>query len=565
MLKLSDTVERKFIETIDISDWEIETDTGFEEISQIQKTIEYDVWYLETESGLFLECADDHIVFDENFNEVFVKNLIPNISYIQTKNGISLVTKIINTDVSENMYDITVNSENHRYYTNNILSHNTITTASFILWYIFFNPDKNVAILANKAAVAREILARIVASFERIPFFLQPGVKILNKGSVELGNSSRIIASATSSSAIRGFSVSLLYLDEFAFVDNAEEFFRSVIPTISSGETTKVIISSTPNGLNLFHKLWKDAIDGNNDYVPTEITWDQVPGRDESWKNLQIAQLGEHGFRQEFGNEFLGSSNTLISGYKLQSLTWEKPKLDSDSLIILEEPIQNHNYVISVDSSRGVENDYSVAIVIDTTQIPYKIVARFKDNTTRPILLPNIIVDLAKKYNMAFLLIERNTVGQTVAESCYWDLEYENIFTTIPGKSGQELRSSFSKSNKIGVEMTSQVKRLGTSILKTLVEEDKLINYTEDIVNELYSFINKHGSWGGEAGKHDDLVMSLVLFSWATNQSFFKEITNSDLRKSFFDSQEEMVEEIYSFAGITTGSEEETADNSWLI
>ncbi len=210
MLKLSDTVERKFIETIDISDWEIETDTGFEEISQIQKTIEYDVWYLETESGLFLECADDHIVFDENFNEVFVKNLIPNISYIQTKNGISLVTKIINTDVSENMYDITVNSENHRYYTNNILSHNTITTASFILWYIFFNPDKNVAILANKAAVAREILARIVASFERIPFFLQPGVKILNKGSVELGNSSRIIASATSSSAIRGFSVSLV-------------------------------------------------------------------------------------------------------------------------------------------------------------------------------------------------------------------------------------------------------------------------------------------------------------------------------------------------------------------
>lgn len=205
MLKLSDTVERKFIETIDISDWEIETDTGFEEISQIQKTIEYDVWYLETESGLFLECADDHIVFDENFNEVFVKNLIPNVSYIQTKNGISLVTKVIKTDVSENMYDITVNSENHRFYSNDILSHNTITISSYILWYVFFNADKTVAILANKGAVAREILSKIVTAYKTIPFFLQPGATTFNKGSIELGNNSRIIASSTSSSSIRGF------------------------------------------------------------------------------------------------------------------------------------------------------------------------------------------------------------------------------------------------------------------------------------------------------------------------------------------------------------------------
>jgi phage terminase large subunit-like protein len=440
----------------------------------------------------------------------------------------------------------------------------TTTVASFLLWYAIFTSDKDIAILANKAATAREILSRITLALENLPFFLQPGVKALNKGSLEFGNNSKIFAAATSSDSIRGKSCALIYIDEYAFVDNAEEFFKSTFPTISSGNETKTIISSTPNGMNHYYKLWRDAVEKRNNFVPMEISWNMVPGRDENWKREQMEILGEHGFRQEYGNEFLGSSNTLISGHKLQSLTWEKPKLDSGSLIILEEPIQNHNYVVTVDSSRGVENDYSVAVVIDTTQIPYKIVARFKDNTTRPILLPNIIVDLAKKYNKAFLLIERNTVGQTVAESCYWDLEYENIFTNIPGKSGQELRSSFSKSNKIGVEMTSQVKRLGTSILKTLVEEDKLINYTEDIVNELYSFINKSGSWGGESGKHDDLVMSLVLFSWATNQSFFKEITNSDLRKSFFVLQEEFVEEVYSFAGITTGSEE-TADNSWLI
>jgi Terminase RNaseH-like domain/Terminase large subunit, T4likevirus-type, N-terminal len=498
----------------------------------------------------YVKCAEDPIYFIENYVEI---NSLD-------KGFVKFRTRGYQKELIQKFF-----KHNKNIVLSSRQSGKSITTAAFILWYIFFNPDKNVAILANKAAVAREILARIVASFERVPFFLQPGVKVLNKGSVELGNSSKIIAAATSASAIRGFSCNLLYLDEFAFVENAEEFFRSVIPTISSGNTTKVIISSTPQGLNLFHKLWKDAVDGNNDYIPTEITWDQVPGRDEAWKNLQMAQLGEHGFRQEFGNEFLGSSNTLISGYKLQSLTWEKPLKQSNSLIILEEPKENHNYVISVDSSRGVENDYSVAIVIDTTTVPYKIVARFKDNTTRPILLPNIIVDLAKKYNRAFLLIERNTVGQTVAESCYWDLEYENIFTTIQGKKGQELRSSFSKSNKIGVEMTTQVKRLGTSILKTLVEEDKLIQYTEDIVTELYSFINKSGTWGGEAGKHDDLVMALVLFSWASNQLFFKEITNSDLRKSFLTEQSEAEEEIYSFAGISDGSEIEEIDNSWLF
>lgn len=356
-----------------------------------------------------------------------------------------------------------------------------------------------------------------------------------------------------------------VYCDEYGFIDNAEEFFKSTFPTISSGTDSKFIVSSTPNGLNHYHKLWKDAADGKSEFVPFEITWNMVPGRDEIWKKTQLEILGEHGFRQEYGNEFLGSSNTLISGHILQSLTWVKPIKENASYLVLEEPKVAHNYVISVDSSRGVEADYSVAVVIDTTSIPYTIVARFKDNTTRPIMLPNIIVDLAKKYNNAFLLIERNTVGQTVAESCYWDLEYENIFTTITGNRGQELRNSFTKSNKIGVEMTTSVKRLGASILKTLVEEHKLVSFTEDIVDELYSFINKSGSWGGESGKHDDLVMALLLFSWATREPFFKEITNSDLRRSFLEKQEQSQDEIYSFAGITDGSETETEDISWLF
>lgn len=563
MFKLSDTIERKFIDSIDISEWEIETDTGFESISQIHQTIEYVVWYLETENDLHLECADDHILFDENFSEVFVKNLVPNVSYIQTKYGPSLITKCYVTTRKENMFDITVNSDNHRFYSNDILSHNTVTTAAFILWYSLFNPDKTIAILANKAPIAREILARIIAALERVPFFLQPGAKTLNKGSIEFGNNSRIIAAATSSDGIRGYSVNFLYLDEFAFVDNDVEFFKSVFPTISSGDSTKIAISSTPHGLNLFYKLFKDAKEGKNNFIPFEISWDMVPGRDENWKMQQLEILGEYGFRQEYGNEFLGSSNTLISGDVLQKLTWETPIISDITKTILEEPKEHHNYVITVDSSRGVGEDYSVAIVIDVTSYPYKIVCTYRDNKIRPILLSNVICDLAKKYNSAFLLIERNTVGQTVAESCYYDLEYENIFTTAQGKKGQELRNSFGKSYKLGVEMTSQVKRLGSYMLKTLIEESKLINFTDNIITELYTFVNKNNTWVAETGKHDDLVMSLVLFSWAVNQSFFKDITNSDLRLSLM--EEENEQEVFSFAGISNGKEIVESDISWLF
>ena len=506
--------------------------------------------YTQDEFAEYIKCSKDPIYFIETWVKIVSldRGLIPLILRDYQKDLI--------VSLMENRFSIILAARQ---------AAKTTTVATFLLWYAIFNSDKTVAILANKAATAREILSRVTLALENLPFFLQPGVDVLNKGSLEFGNNSQIFTAATSTDSIRGQSPNCVYCDEYGFIDNAEDFFKSTFPTISSGSDSKFIVTSTPNGLNHYHKLWKDAENKKSEFVPFEITWNMVPGRDEIWKKTQLEILGEHGFRQEYGNEFLGSSNTLISGHTLQSLTWVKPIKENASYLILEEPKDNHNYVISVDSSRGVEADYSVAVVIDTTLIPYTIVARFKDNTTRPISLPNVIVDLAKKYNNAFLLIERNTVGQTVAESCYCDLEYENIFTTITGKRGQELRNSFAKSNKIGVEMTTGVKRLGASILKTLVEEHKLVSFTEDIVDELYSFINKSGSWGGESGKHDDLVMALLLFSWATRESFFKEITNSDLRRSFLEKQEHSQDEIYSFAGITDGSETETEDISWLF
>lgn len=511
------------------------------------KKIELQEEYSPDQIKEYVKCSQDPIYFIENYVEI---NSLD-------KGFVKFILRGYQRDLIKSLHE-----NNKTIILSSRQSGKTVTTAAFILWYALFNPDKTIAILANKAPIAREILARIIAGLERVPFFLQPGTKTLNKGSIEFGNDSRIIASATSSDGIRGMSCNFLYLDEFAFVDNDVEFFKSVFPTISSGDSTKIAISSTPHGLNLFHKLFKDAKDGKNDFTPFEISWDMVPGRDENWKISQLEILGEHGFRQEYGNEFLGSSNTLIAGHILQTLTWEEPIRLDETKTILEDPKENHNYVITVDSSRGVGEDYSVAIVIDVTSYPYKIVCTYRDNNIRPILLSNVIVEMAKKYNGAFLLIERNTVGQTVAESCFYDLEYENIFTTSQGKKGQELRNSFGKSFKLGVEMTSQVKRLGSYMLKTLVEENKLINFTDKIIMEFYTFVNKNNTWMAESGKNDDLVMSLVLFSWAVNQPFFKDITNSDLRLSLMEESQEG--EVLSF-WVSDGKESENSDNSWLF
>jgi hypothetical protein len=500
----------------------------------------------------YVKCSKDPIYFIENYYKIISldSGLIP----------LSLrgYQKDLVLSLWENRFSIILAARQ---------AAKTTTVASFLLWYALFNSDKTVAILANKAATAREILSRITLALENVPFFLQPGVDTLNKGDIEFGNNSKIFTSATSTDSIRGRSPNCVYVDEYAFIENAELFFKSTFPTVSSGTESKFMISSTPNGLNHYHKLWKDSKDGLNEFVPFEITWDQVPGRDDNWKKTQLDILGENGFRQEYGNEFLGSSNTLIAGHVLQSLTWKNPVSEIKGFSVLESPKEDRNYTIVVDSSRGVGADYSTAIVIDTTDVPYKITATFRDNTIRPIRLPQILVEIAKHYNNAFLLIERNTIGQTVADSCYYDYDYENIFTTISGKKGQELRNSFSKSNQIGVEMTSKVKRIGVFILKTLIEESKITYLTEEIVSELYTFSSKNGSWSAEVGKHDDLVMPLVLFSWATTQPFFKEITNSDLRAAILQEQEEEISELYSFASIQDGKNTFKGDDdydNWL-
>jgi len=431
----------------------------------------------------------------------------------------------------------------------------TIVTA-YLLWYVLFNDNVNVAILANKAATAREMLGRLQLSYENLPKWLQQGILGWNKGSLELENGSKILAASTSASAVRGMSFNIIFLDEFAFVPNhiAEQFFSSVYPTISSGQKTKVIIISTPHGMNMFYKLWHDAERKANEYIPTEVHWSQVPGRDEVWKEQTIKNTSEGQFKVEFECEFLGSVDTLISASKLRIMPYEDPILQNRGLAVYENVIEDHNYIITVDVSRGIGGDYSAFCVFDTTTLPYKLVGRYKNNEIKPIVLPNIIVDVAKNYNNAYILCEVNDIGGQVADIIQFDLEYENLLmAAMRGRAGQQLGQGFSgKKTQLGVKMSTAVKQVGCSNLKALIEDDKLMIQDYDTIAELTTFIQKGNSFQAEDGCHDDLAMCLVMFAWMAMQEYFKEMHDNDVRQRIYDDQRDSIEQDMSPFGFVS-------------
>ena len=437
----------------------------------------------------------------------------------------------------------------------------TIVTA-YLLWYVLFNDNVNVAILANKAATAREMLGRLQLSYENLPRWLQQGILQWNRGSLELENGSKILAASTSASAVRGMSFNIIFLDEFAFVPNhiAEQFFSSVYPTISSGKSTKVIIISTPHGMNMFYKLWHDAERDANNYIPTEVHWSQVPGRDDKWKEQTIRNTSEQQFRVEFDCEFLGSVDTLISPSKLRVMPYEDPIKQNRGLAIYENVQEEHNYILTVDVARGIGGDYSAFCVFDTTTIPYKMVARYKNNEVKPIVLPNIIVDVAKNYNGAYILCEVNDIGGQVADIIQYDLEYENLLmAAMRGRAGQQLGQGFSgKKTQLGVKMSTAVKQVGCSNLKALIEDDKLIIKDYDTIAELTTFIQKGNSFQAEDGCHDDLAMCLVMFAWMAMQEYFKEMHDNDVRARIYADQRDSIEQdMAPFGFINDGQEED--------
>jgi hypothetical protein len=500
----------------------------------------------------FLKCKEDPVYFARNYVKIVSldRGLVPfNMYPFQEK-------------LIQNFHDNRFNICKMPRQTGK-----STTCVSYLLHYAVFNDNVNIAILANKASTARDLLGRLQLAYENLPKWMQQGIIAWNKGSLELENGSKISANSTSSSAVRGGSYNVIFLDEFAFIPNhiADDFFASVYPTISSGQSTKVIIVSTPRGMNHFYRMWHDAERDKNEYVPTDVHWSEVPGRDDKWKEQTIANTSEQQFRVEFECEFLGSTNTLINASKLKNFVYENPIKRNAGLDIYENPKPENNYLITVDVARGLGNDYSAFIVFDITEFPYKVVAKYRNNEIKPMLFPNIIEEVGKAYNNSWLLVEVNDIGDQVASIMHYDLEYDNILmASMRGRAGQIVGTGFSgKKSQLGVRMTAAVKKLGCSNLKMLLEDDKLLTVDYEIINELTTFSQKHNSFEAEDGCNDDLAMCLVIFAWLVQQDYFKEMTDNDVRKRIYEEQRNQIEQdMAPFGFISDGLDENSFTDS---
>ena len=489
------------------------------------KKVGVDISFTEEQAAEFVKCSEDPVYFIRTY------------------------VKIVNVDHGLVSFDMWTFQEDmvRDFHTNRFSIckmprqvGKTTTTVGYMLWCVLFQQDYTIAILANKGQLAQEILSRLQKAYEYLPLWLQQGIIVWNKRNIELENGSKIYAYATSAAGVRGGTYNLIFLDEFAFVPKnmADDFFTSTYPVISSGQTTKVIIVSTPCGLNHFYKMWVDATEKRSLYKPIEVHWSMVPGRDAKWRDETIRNTSEEQFRQEFETEFIGSAATLISGAKLRSLAFYNPLSSIDGLDIYEEPLPGHLYIATVDCSEGVGADYSAINVVDVSQVPYKQVAKYRSNKLPLLFFPTIIYSIASRYNEAFALIETNNIGQQVVDILHYDLEYENIYKLEHHHiKGQSISGGFKRSTSFGIKTTKSVKKIGCANLKTLVESDKLIVNDFDTIAEMNTFVRIRDSYAAEEGNNDDLVMGLVLFAWLAAQSYFKDSTNIDIRRVLLEEQ----------------------------
>lgn len=498
----------------------------------------------------WVKCSEDPLYFIQNYMKIITLN-----------EGLKLFKP---WPYQENMIKSFVDNR-YSIVTTARQAGKSTTTCGFILWYIIFHPDKTVALLANKGETAREILGRVQLAYQHLPKWLQQGIKEWNKGSFELENNSRVIAAATSASAIRGYTINLLFIDEAAHIDNWDEFFTSVYPTISSGTESKIILVSTPNGLNHFYSTWVNAKEGRNGYKPILVNWKEVPGRDENWKQDTLSGMNFdlEKFNQEYECEFLGSSGTLIAGWKLKELVHQSPMVERDGMIQYFQPEKDHVYIMICDVSRGKGLDYSAFQVLDVTKMPYNQVCVFRNNSVTPLDYADIIHRTAKSYNDAYVLVEINDIGEQVSSSLQFDFGYENLlFTENAGRSGKRITTGFGgkKADK-GIRTTRIVKSIGCSMLKLLIEQNQFIINDFHTINELSTFSKKGNSYEAEPGKHDDLVMCLVLFAWMSDQQYFKDYTNINTLMTLRDKTEDEIEQDLSPFGFIEDGREEFIDD----
>ena len=509
------------------------------------KPIGYEHNFTKEEFEEFVKCESDPVYFIENYCQIVTldKGLQPFKLYDCQKKKVDFIMNNRKTILMEGRQQ-----------------GKTVTAAACILHYSIFNADKNIAIMANKTAAAREVLNRYQTMYEHLPIWMQQGVKTWNKGDVDLENGSRVFTSAPTSSGIRGKSVNWLYIDEAAIIPNniADEFFASVYPTISAGETTKILLTSTPLGYNHFWKFWNESEKGTNGFENMFIPHTEIPGRDDAWIEEQFKLLGEVKFNQEVLCDFLGSTNTLISGKALSTMSSVDPVYKKDGLDIYEEPQEDKYYVISADTARGIGGDYSAFIVVDITQMPFKVVGKYRDNKISPLLYPDFINKVAKDYNGAYVLLETNDIGQQVVDILHQELEYENIFSCVQEKNKQYVSPGFGKQSTLGVRTSKAVKRQGCLALKSLIEEQKFLLFDAECISELSTFVERSGTFAADEGYHDDLAMCMVLFAWLSTNTFFKDLTNVDIRDNLYNSQMRMIEnDLTPFGLVVDGHEPE--------
>ena len=493
--------------------------------------------YTEHELAEYVKCSENPVHFIESYCQIISldEGLVP----FKLR---GYQDKLIN-HFKDNRFSVVLASRQ---------SGKSITSCAYLLWYILFHPEVTVAVLANKGAIAREMIARIVTMLESVPFFLQPGVKILNKGNIEFGNDSKIVAAATSSSSIRGMSINMLYLDEFAFVEDAETFYTATYPVITSGKDSKVIITSTANGVgNMFHKIYESAIHDQSEYKPFTINWYDVPDRDEEWKKQTIANTSEAQFEQEYGNSFLGTGNTLVNSNTLLGLMSLEAIWSKNEVRVYERPKEGHEYICTVDVSKGRGLDYSTFTVFDVTSSPFKQVCTYRDNTVSPMLYPDLLNKYVRPYNEALIIIENNAEGGMVATQLHYDIEYPNVFV-----------QGMTSADDIGVTMSRKIKRIGCSTMKELLEENRLTVVDGHTITELMTFVNKGSSFEADRGYHDDMVMNLVLFSWFITTDYFTNITDKQVKDLLYSEQQKLIEDDLLPAGVfgTDGIEESFVD-----
>ena len=493
------------------------------------KPLAYQHDFSKEEIAEYVKCKDDPVYFIENYVKIITldKGLQPFKLYPCQKEKVKCIM--------DNRRVVLMEGRQQG---------KTVTSAACILHYTIFQEDKTVAIMANKSSAAREVLNRYQIMYENLPIWMQQGVKTWNKGDVELENNSKVLTAATTAAAIRGKSVNWLYIDEAAIIPNniADEFFTSVYPTISAGETTKILLTSTPLGYNHFWKFWNESVKGVNGFENMFIPYYEIPGRDEKWLEEQKQLLGQVKFNQEVMCEFLGSTNTLINSNTIGALSTIDPEFQNANLDIYESPEKNHYYAMAVDTARGIGGDYSAFVVVDITEMPYKVVAKYRDNEIAPMLFPDVIGKVGRDYNDAFILIEVNDIGQQVVEILHQEIEYENILSTVTEKNRQFVSPGFGKSTKLGVNTSKQVKRQGCFTFKSLLEEQKLLVFDEHIIHEISTFIEKGNTYQADEGYHDDLVMCMVLFGWLSSQQFFKDMTDINTREGLYKQQSANIE-----------------------